>query len=452
MPVELIEGDFIKKYSIVFSIMCYVIGIFLLVIYGFVTLSSHFDISSLERIVLICLACLFLYFGGFLLSKYKNNNKPMRINLYFFFVLYILLFVTLILFDKGSSFQWSSIFHASEAKIQDYLSTKVNFIPFQTIIGYIKEFNVSLDSKTLVLNLYGNFVVCMPFAIFLPMLFRNQNQWKYYSLTIILIVFGVELIQFLSLSGSFDVDDFILNISGSLIMYGVFKIKSVNNLFRNIFLLERNMVSKKHIFVTVVTFICALVISALFLKQIARYYYFDYKEYNRTFNPKISFEYDENCSDNNLFYEDEIYRYYFDCYDNNLFYVIVNKEKFMIKDFLDNSEYNYDINRILGRMKYNNVEYYLEHKYTYYDFEVAINKRSYSTIYEIKNDYFKAILKEMDQENSFELNFIPLKAGTAMLELIFKIYDEEGQEVEYIIKKLNVTIKNDFSVIYEVIS
>ena len=49
-----------------------------------------------------------------------------------------------------------------------------------------------------------------------------------------IIVFVVECIQFITKSGTFDVDDIILNVLGAVIVYGISKIKVVKKLVDNI--------------------------------------------------------------------------------------------------------------------------------------------------------------------------------------------------------------------------
>ena len=50
----------------------------------------------------------------------------------------------------------------------------------------------------------------------------------------IIIVFIVECIQFITKSGTFDVDDIILNVLGATIMYGITRIKKVKELIEKI--------------------------------------------------------------------------------------------------------------------------------------------------------------------------------------------------------------------------
>lgn len=77
---------------------------FIAFLFGFVYLIGEVipDVHLMEvaRLFLLCGSCLFLYFGGLLLSKYNDNNKYMKINLWIFFGLYLLLLITLTLFDS----------------------------------------------------------------------------------------------------------------------------------------------------------------------------------------------------------------------------------------------------------------------------------------------------------------------------------------------------------------
>ena len=82
----------------------------------------------------------------------------------------------------------------------------------------------------------GNIIACMPFAFFLPLLFKKQNNLKVFTLTMILIVLIIELLQFITLSGSFDIDDLILNVLGAVILFLILKIKRINQLIHKIFL------------------------------------------------------------------------------------------------------------------------------------------------------------------------------------------------------------------------
>jgi len=438
----------------IISYVFYAIAGLILMVYGISELNPNLIISASERLILLCSSCVFLYFGGFFLSKHLNTEKPMKVNLWIFFILYIVLLITLTLFDEEFSRYWQLIFMATKEEINNYFTSQVNLIPFNTIIGYIKNYNELLDTSVVIINIYGNFIAFMPFAFFLQMLFKKQSKFKNYLITMILIVLGIEVVQLLTLSGSFDIDDFILNISGALIMYGIIKIQSVQNLLKNIFLLSKIKINKKTIIKVISFSFIGLIASLVLVQQVAKHYYYNYEEHNRIHNPDITFEYSDVCSDNNLFYEDETHKYYFECYDIDNFYVVVNeKEKYSVKDFVDNSDYIYNIDRVVQRMDYYNIAYFKERKYSYYEMKVETNNRTYSMSKKIDNEYVKVIVKELESEDSkisiFELNFIPLKVGNTIIEFEFTIFDNEGNEIENIIKKIDIKVKDDFSVKYK---
>lgn len=445
----------IKK---VFSGLCYFIAILFLVMYMVCEINSTFHLSELGRIFILCGSCLFLYFGGFLLSKVIKNNKPMKINLWIFFSLYLLLFITLTLFDISWGRNGFKAIKWSKEIFNLYIENNFNIVPFKTIINYLKNFDSLYSNSSILYNLLGNFVACMPFAFFIPLLFKKQNKSKTFLITITLIVLGVELTQFLTLSGSCDIDDFILNISGALIFYLLIRIKSVNLLIRNIFLLENNKVDKKSIIkIATITFIMLVCFCGI-IKFKSKLYDKNLDEYNKTYHPTITFEYSDTCSDNNLFYEDKIYKYYFECYDRNDFNVIINnEEKFKIEDLLNDSKYNVDIDRILGIMDYYRIKYRIENKYTHYELGFEINDNTnFSIPSTINNEYVEVALKYIkhtqDNINLYDVNFIPLKTGNTTIEIKMEIFDDDGNELKPIIKKIQVSIDKDLKVNYKEIN
>ena len=184
----------------------------------------------------------------------------MKRNIKIFFVIYLILLITLVLFDKDSRNTFTLIFLASKERINNYLSNKVNLIPFATITEYFDS-NYAIIGKSLFFeNVYGNFIMTSPFTFFLPMIFDKQKKFKNFLITIIAIVIGIEILQLLTLSGAFDIDDFILNVSGSLVMYGILKIDCINKLIRNVFLLEKNKLNIKKILL-VMGVVCVCVFS-----------------------------------------------------------------------------------------------------------------------------------------------------------------------------------------------
>lgn len=435
-----------KKINLVSSIIMYVVAILILLFYAI----SSFKIEMVEffRLILLCTSCLFLYFGGLLLSKYLGNNKPMKINLYIFFILYLMLLITLTLFDSS----WGrNGFAIKDFKV--YIKQSVNLVPFKTIINYIKEFNSMYSTRQIMFNLLGNICALMPMALFLPLLFKKQSKFKNFIITMIIIILGIESLQLITTSGRFDIDDLILNLFGAAIMYLLLNIKSVNDLINNIFLLEHNKISKKSYIKTISFILIIIIICVSIIVYRNKLYSKNVDKYNNINNPDIIFKYSNNCSENNLFYEDEIYKYYFKCYDNSYFYVVVNdKDKFSVKDFLDNSKYNYDIERLLYNMNDNNINYEIEHKYTYFNIEIENpNNDSSSFTDYVDSDIAKLVIidkSNKDKVLDYEVNIIPIKNGTKTMNINIELTDENGK-TKKITKKINVNVDENLNVSYK---
>ena len=435
-----------KKINLVSSIIMYVVAILILLFYAI----ASFKIEMVEffRLILLCAGCLFLYFGGLLLSKYLGNNKPMKINLYIFFMLYLILLITLTLFDSS----WGrNGFAIKDFKV--YIKQSVNLVPFKTIINYIKEFNSMYSTRQIMFNLLGNICAFMPMALFLPLLFKKQSKFKNFIITMVISILGIEFLQLITTSGRFDIDDLILNLFGAVIMYLLLNIKSVNDLINNIFLLEHNKISKKSYIKIILFILIIIIISTSIIIYRNKLYSKNVDNYNNINNPDIIFKYSNNCSENNLFYEDEIYKYYFKCYDNSYFYVVVNdKDKFSVKDFLNNSKYNYDIERLLYNMNDNNINYEIEHKYTYFNIEIENpNNDSSSFTDYVDSDIAKLVIidkSNKDKVLDYEVNIIPIKNGTKTMNINIELTDENGK-TKTITKKINVNVDENLNVSYE---
>ncbi|MBQ7874187.1 MAG: VanZ family protein [Oscillospiraceae bacterium] len=215
----------------------YAAAVILIAIYITADLLPNFLLSTAARLVLLCGGCLLLWAGGFLLAKSSGNNRPMKVNLWIFLVLYLALFLTLTLFDPmwgrngGFGIVWT------EELFDAYINNSLNLVPFRTIAAYLS----SADFKTALINLGGNFVCLMPLGVLLPLISEKQNRAGVFLITCAAAVAAVELLQFATLAGSCDIDDLILNVGGAFAVFCIVKIKKVNEILRYIFLLEKGV-------------------------------------------------------------------------------------------------------------------------------------------------------------------------------------------------------------------
>jgi glycopeptide antibiotics resistance protein len=101
-------------------------------------------------------------------------------------------------------------------------SIRYNLIPFKTIANYMLQ-RGSIGFDVFIYNLAGNVVAFMPLGFLLPLAFRDFRARKTYFVSFVLIIFA-EVSQLVSRRGVFDVDDLLLNMLGSIIGYGIYKL------------------------------------------------------------------------------------------------------------------------------------------------------------------------------------------------------------------------------------
>lgn len=219
-----------KRNLKVLATLLYIAGLVMFAVYVGYELKSNIVMSVLGRLFLLLGSCLLIYLGSFFKCwnlNIESKTKIMRITNWFFFVLYIILLITLVLFDSmfGRSI---NIFIWSQESLDFYLKNSFNIIPFKTILEYCLGFiNQTMNLNIIIINLLGNFIAFMPFAFFLPRLIKRINNFKTFFVVMLFIALSVELLQFITMSGICDIDDVILNVSGSLILYKTLNISII---------------------------------------------------------------------------------------------------------------------------------------------------------------------------------------------------------------------------------
>ncbi len=106
---------------------------------------------------------------------------------------------------------------------------RMNLVPFRSIrknVYYIIQGTDNYMMRNALFNLLGNFAMFMPYGFCFPRLFERFRRFGMFILLSVGVLLSVESIQVLTLRGSFDIDDIILNMSGALI--GFLLSKKVN--------------------------------------------------------------------------------------------------------------------------------------------------------------------------------------------------------------------------------
>lgn len=136
------------------------------------------------------------------------------------FIIYICIVINLTIYERGL-FQipdWSS------ASFNDYLTNYTNFEPLLTIKLFIRGYYKGVVSfNVFFINIIGNLVLFIPLAYFVPRLFRQVNTFFKFLGVVIILGLSIEIIQFVTQSGSADIDDVILNVGGACLGYLLLK-------------------------------------------------------------------------------------------------------------------------------------------------------------------------------------------------------------------------------------
>lgn len=215
-----------NKIAFILGCLSYIVSFFLIIYYIIIEFSIIDVYSPLYRLVTIFVIIVFMYIGGLLLKKIDNPlfNKVYKLNLYVWFILCLIMILNLTLFDKYFNR------HVGEKNLSEYIKYSFNIIPFETINNYILALkNNNLRNITFIYNIFGNMMAFVPLSLFIPRIFKKiDKSYKYFAIASLFIIF-IEILQMIMRCGSCDIDDYILNIFGTMIFYFIFNNRFVKD-------------------------------------------------------------------------------------------------------------------------------------------------------------------------------------------------------------------------------
>ena len=206
--------------------------------YIYIEFSNDYNYNPLIKILLLIIICILTYLSSQILIKHNKKYKCFinKINLIIWFVLYIIFLLKITLLDSYLFRRGVLIVDWNKIIIRDYLNFVINLIPFRVITEFFTDLiNMEISFDKFVYNIFGNIIAFMPFAFFLPILFKKENNVKIFIITMIIIVSLIEMTQFITLSGTFDIDDYILNVGGAYLMFCFLKKEKIREIIERIF-------------------------------------------------------------------------------------------------------------------------------------------------------------------------------------------------------------------------
>ena len=191
-------------------------------------------------LLLIAGICVPLALGTYLytrtLTTREERRRAVRASFFVLFVFYALaLFGALI----ASRVDYQT-FAQTRAAYWEHFDLMTNFRPLETVRLYINAIKYDYIGMEIPLsNLVGNTMLFMPMAVFLPCLFRPMQKLWLFALAMFLLLLAVEALQLLLACGSCDIDDVLLNLAGTLIVFGILKIPFVHRLLERLYLMPQ---------------------------------------------------------------------------------------------------------------------------------------------------------------------------------------------------------------------
>lgn len=162
----------------------------------------RYSMTSIKAIIIMLFLSLLCFSFGLLMNKeriYKNN-----ITIYIGLYLLLLLSITFFIARPNFNLEWDAIFHIYEGSL----------IPFNTISRY---FSGRASLRSILYNVLGNMVLLIPLSFLLMVKNKKYNNILRQMLFLLPLIIGIELFQEITGTGSFDIDDIILNVTGPII-------------------------------------------------------------------------------------------------------------------------------------------------------------------------------------------------------------------------------------------
>lgn len=144
--------------------------------------------------------------------------------LYTLFIIYITALVSVTLFPI--------VYQADAVELR--YGYEFNFIPLEGIISAFKD-----GGSAAIRNVGGNLLLLLPLGFIMPIISKHKNKFFVVLISGICTAVGIELLQYIIgciigyMYRAVDVDDVILNLSGCLVGFALFKIfeKPISKIF-----------------------------------------------------------------------------------------------------------------------------------------------------------------------------------------------------------------------------
>lgn len=199
-----------------------------IIIYCFLVIVGRnqyiYNISYLKCIIFMIINSIFIYIYGIVANKenvYKSNS-----------ILYIILFMILL---------FTITFIIGRPKLEFYnWCYRGQYSPFKTIVSQFKY----ASSISILKNIVGNSIMLIPLSFLLMIRNKKFNNIFKQAFIVLPIIIFIEILQAYTHTGTFDIDDILLNYMGTLIFTFLITRFNIIDKIRNLFYTDFNLNNK----------------------------------------------------------------------------------------------------------------------------------------------------------------------------------------------------------------
>lgn len=216
-------------------IFYFVLFIITLLYQIFVAISPSITFGVKEKIFIVSIGLFWLSLSVFHLLKCFNERsqkrKVMTLFITLVFLIYLVNLVYLLFFDGD----FGRNITVQNDKLLSHLVEGINLEPFKMIKDYMLAYqNGNIYLSHLLLNVVGNLIVFAPMGLLLPTLFETMDSFFRFPLFIATTIILSEYAQVYFGVGVGDIDDFILNFLGAMILFLIYKIPTVKKAWKHL--------------------------------------------------------------------------------------------------------------------------------------------------------------------------------------------------------------------------
>ena len=141
-------------------------------------------------------------------------------NLQRFFIAYVIFLIYgMVIYQRNLDFSW--IVTGGWDKLHALMDSTTNLMPLATINRYLSVLDRPSGLGLFLYNVVGNMIILIPFGYLMPLAAKSKKTLIWVAVTGLLLIIAIELLQYVSMSGTLDVDDVLLNFAGVLIGFGL---------------------------------------------------------------------------------------------------------------------------------------------------------------------------------------------------------------------------------------